>query len=184
MVERSTQSAAQFGALTLEQRRRQLERLLRNKAEQSRLFPLSFAQQRLWLLDRLQPGNPAFNLSAAVRVTGQLDTSVVAASFNEIVRRHETLRTTFWQSNGRPVQRLVPHLTLDVPVVDLSGLSVDQQEAETRCRATENALAPFDLTRGPLVRAQVLRWGACDHVILFAVHHIVADGWSMALLTR
>jgi amino acid adenylation domain-containing protein len=169
---------------TPKSRRRLLKEFLERKVERSRSFPLSFAQQRLWLLDQLNPGNPAFNLSAALRLTGQLDLSAVERSLYEIVRRHETLRTTFAEEDGQPVQRIAAYSTLPIPVVNLSQLSAAERESETRRLAAENALAPFDLTAGPLVRAKLLRLGEREHVILFAIHHIVADGWSLALLTR
>jgi len=165
-------------------RRRFLKELLEKKVERSRSFPLSFAQQRLWLLDQLNPGNPAFNLSAALRLTGQLDLPAVERSFDEIVRRHETLRTTFSEEDGQPVQRITAHSTLQLPLVNLSLLSAAERESEIRRLAAENTLAPFNLTAGPLVRAKLLRLGEREHVILFAIHHIVADGWSLALLTR
>lgn len=144
----------------------------------------SFSQQRLWLLDQLQPGNPAYNMPAAVRLSGRLDVTAVERSLNEIVRRHEVLRTTLPTVDGQPLQQIAPHLELSIPVVDLSTAPSDERDAEVQRLATEEARQPFDLAGGPLVRAKLLRLGDQEHVALFAMHHVVSDGWSMAVLVR
>ncbi|MFV1966849.1 MAG: amino acid adenylation domain-containing protein, partial [Pirellulaceae bacterium] len=170
--------------LSPQDRRRLLEKLLRQKAATSRTFPLSFAQRRLWVLDQLQPGNPAFNLPAAVRLSGRLDVAGVEAGLNEIVRRHHVLRATFSSVKGEPVQHIAPRLTLKVSRVDLGNLPPNEQEKEIRRYASEEALKPFDLSTGPLVRARLVRLGEQEHVAFFTIHHIVSDGWSMGVLTR
>ncbi|HYV13041.1 MAG TPA: SDR family NAD(P)-dependent oxidoreductase, partial [Pyrinomonadaceae bacterium] len=145
-------------------------------------LPLSFAQQRLWFLDRLEPDNPFYNLYVAFRLTGALNVAAAERSLNEVVRRHEALRTTIIEVNGQPVQHIAPSLHLELPVLDLS--KVPQQEIDKRVRmlAEEEAARPFDLSVGPLVRAKLLRLGDEEHVMLFTMHHIVSDGWSLGIL--
>jgi amino acid adenylation domain-containing protein len=145
-------------------------------------LPPSFAQQRLWLLDQLAPGNPFYNLAMALRLTGTLVTGALAGALREVVRRHETLRTGFASVDGRPVQRVVPTLALALPAIDLSALSSGAGQEEVRRLAAEQARQPFDLTRPPLLRASLLRLGEREHVLLYAMHHIVSDGWSMGVL--
>jgi amino acid adenylation domain-containing protein len=147
-------------------------------------LPLSFAQQRLWFLDQLDPGNSVYNFPAAVRLKGPLNVPALKQSLNEIVRRHETLRTTFAIVDGRPVQVIAPALTLTLSMVDLRELPETEREAEVERLATNEARRPFDLAHGPLVRATVLRLGENEHVGLLTMHHIVSDGWSTGILIR
>ncbi|MCG8351746.1 MAG: amino acid adenylation domain-containing protein [Chloroflexales bacterium] len=146
------------------------------------VFPASFAQQRLWFLDQFEPNSPFYNIPLAVRLTGQLDLPSFERSLNEIVRRHETLRTTFATMEGRPVQVIAPPYALDLPLVDLSVLPDDQREAQALRLATEEARRPFDLARGPLLRTQLLRLTEQEHIVLLTMHHIISDGWSMGVL--
>jgi amino acid adenylation domain-containing protein len=148
------------------------------------LAPLSFAQQRLWFLHQLDPANPVYNLPTAVRLTGRLDAAALAATIAEVVRRHEALRTTFSTEGGTPVQIVAPPQAHALPVVDLSELAESEREAEARRLADEEALRPFDLARGPLLRAKLLRLGAEDHVALLTMHHVVSDAWSRGVLIR
>ncbi|HVR95001.1 MAG TPA: amino acid adenylation domain-containing protein [Thermoanaerobaculia bacterium] len=145
-------------------------------------LPLSFAQQRLWYLDQLEPGSAAYNIPLAVRLAGALSIGLLEQIFTEVMRRHESLRTTFASRDGRPVQVIAPALGLELPVIDLSGLA----ERETRARelAADEARRPFDLQRGPLLRLALVRLGERDHVLLLTMHHIVSDGWSMGVLLR
>jgi len=145
-------------------------------------FPLSFAQQRLWFLDQLEPGSPLYNIPSAVRLTGRLDVVALERSLSEIVRRHEVLRTTFAAENGRPVQVIAPELTMTLPVVDLRDLPDAEREAEARRLATEEARRPYDLTEGPLLRVTLLRLDGDEYVALLTMHHIASDGWSMGVL--
>ncbi|MCI0419792.1 MAG: condensation domain-containing protein [Acidobacteria bacterium] len=147
-------------------------------------LPLSFAQQRMWLLDQLMPGSFLYNISEAVRLTGALDVAALEQTTNEIVRRHEVLRTTFPVVDGQPVQNIAPSLAVTLPVVDLGELDESEREAEVRRLATEQARQPFDLARGPLARVILLRLGKEEHVVLFTLHHIVSDGWSMGVLVQ
>jgi amino acid adenylation domain-containing protein len=147
-------------------------------------LPLSFAQQRLWFIDQLEPGRSVYNFPAAVRLKGPLDVVALEQSLNEIVRRHDALRTTFALVDGRPVQVIAPLLTLTLPMVDLRGLRETERETEVQRLATNEARRPFDLAEGPLVRATLLRLGENEHVGLLTMHHIVSDGWSTGILIR
>ena len=145
--------------------------------------PLSFAQSRLWFLDRMEPGaSPA--LPAALRLRGELSPAVLAGAMGEVVRRHESLRTTFGERGGGPVQVIAPARRWVLPLADLAGLPADARETEAWRLAREEAARPFDLGRGPLFRASLLRLGAAEHLLLLDVHHIVADGWSLGVLVR
>jgi len=147
-------------------------------------LPLSFAQQRLWFIDQWEPGNPYYNIPTAVRLTGPLDVAALEQSLNEVVRRHEALRTTFETVEGRPVQIIAPVLTVPLPVVDLGGLAETEREAEARRLAVEEAGWSFDLARGPLARAAALRLGKEEYVLLLNMHHIVSDGWSTGVFIQ
>jgi amino acid adenylation domain-containing protein/FkbM family methyltransferase len=147
-------------------------------------LPLSFAQERLWFLDRLEPGSTTYNLPAAWRLTGVLDEAALERALGEIVRRHEALRTVFAEVGGSPVQVIAPFGGFALPVENLSGLGEADREAALRRRAAEEASHPFDLSAGPLFRATMLRLGAEDHVLLLSMHHIVSDGWSMGVFFR
>ncbi|HYG62726.1 MAG TPA: amino acid adenylation domain-containing protein, partial [Thermoanaerobaculia bacterium] len=147
-------------------------------------LPLSFAQQRLWFLERLAPGSPAYNVPLAVRISGPLSLRLLAQALEEVARRHEALRTTFAEREGHPVQVIAPLLRVPLEVVDLSGLPPAQRETELVRRATAEALLPFDLEAGPLVRAALLRLAGEDHALLVTMHHIVTDGWSMGIFLR
>ncbi|MBV9109413.1 MAG: non-ribosomal peptide synthetase, partial [Gemmatimonadetes bacterium] len=144
--------------------------------------PLSFAQQRLWFLDQLEPGSPAYNIPFSVRMRGPLDVAVLARTLREVVRRHETLRTTFPVVDGEPVQRVSATVRLEFPLVDLSRLDAAGREAEAARLAREEALRGFDLARGPLLRGVLLRLEADDHVALFTLHHVISDGWSARVM--
>jgi amino acid adenylation domain-containing protein len=148
--------------------------------------PLSFPQQRLWVLDRLQPGSPAYNLPLRLRLDGPLAVPVLAASLTEIVRRHASLRTVFALDPvlGEPVQVILPPGPVALPVVDLSALPTRAQEAETEKWLREEQRRPFDLGRGPLLRLVLLRQEPGHHHLSAALHHIVADGWSIDVLLR
>jgi amino acid adenylation domain-containing protein len=145
---------------------------------------LSFAQQRLWFLNQLEPGSAAYNIPVAVRLRGRLRVSALEQSLKEIVRRHEALRTSFSQVNGQPVQVVHETTGMNLSVTDLRGLEERQREVEARRLAGEEARRGFDLAHGPLVRASLLRLAEEDHVLVLTLHHIVSDGWSMGVLIR
>ncbi len=147
-------------------------------------LPLSFAQQRLWFLDQLEPNSPFYNIPVAVRLQGQLNLPVLEQTLNEIVRRHEVLRTTFALEEGLPVQRIQPELFLPLQVIDLSELPADERNPVALRLAIEEAEQPFDLARGPLLRVSLLRLAEEEHVALITMHHIVSDGWSMSVFVH
>ncbi|MCA1612743.1 MAG: amino acid adenylation domain-containing protein [Acidobacteria bacterium] len=147
-------------------------------------LPLSFAQQRLWFLHQLEPESAAYNMPEAVRLRGQLEVAVLRQTLGELVRRHEVLRTTFTVADGEPFQVIAPPQPFGLPVVDLSDLPEAAREAEARRLAAEEAWRPFDLRRGPVMRAGLLRLGAEEHVLLLTLHHIVSDGWSVSILVN
>ncbi len=147
-------------------------------------LPPSFAQQRLWFLDRLEPGCYAYNMPGAVRISGSLDQAALEKSLDEIVRRHETLRTTFPLRGGKPVQAIAAPAPLTLPVTDLRELPLPEREAQLDEIMTREAHEPFDLARGPLLRIKLVRQADDEHVLLVTMHHIVSDGWSLELFLR
>ncbi|HEY0079187.1 MAG TPA: amino acid adenylation domain-containing protein [Pyrinomonadaceae bacterium] len=168
--------------LSATEKRALLAELLRKKSRAPKTVPVSFAQQRLWFLDQLEPGSSFYNIPTAVRLRGSLDTDLLERSLNEIVRRHESLRTTFRSVDGKPVQVIAPALKVEMPVVDLSRSP--ERESEAQRLAREETARPFDLEHGPLVRMSLLRLGEDDHVAMLTMHHIISDGWSMDVLVR
>jgi len=144
--------------------------------------PLSFAQERLWLIDRLLPGTPAYNLAVALRLDGPLDAAALADAFGRLVERHETLRTAFVERDGRPVQEVAELGAFPLQEIDLTG--PQDPAADVRRLAEADALRPFDLAAGRLLRASLLRLGPERHVLLFAMHHIVSDAWSLGVLVE
>ncbi len=148
-------------------------------------LPLSFAQQRLWLLDQLIPGNPAYNMPASVRLSGPLDVASLVRTLESLARRHETLRTTFHVVvDGEPRQRIAAEPSVSLPCVDLGGLPPANAGEEARRLTDGEAYRPFDLTVGPLLRSLLLRLGRESHLLVLTIHHIVSDGWSVGILQR
>src|SRR6185312_6742285 len=148
------------------------------------LPPMSFAQQRLWFLDQLEPGDAAYNLRAALRVSGKLNTEALTRTVSEISRRHQILRTTFMSIDGHLVQVISAAQPLVIPIKDLSSLDHEEREAEANRLTNKEGNEPFDLAHGPLLRAKLLRLGVEEHVVLLTMHHIVSDAWSMGLLIK
>ncbi len=151
--------------------------------------PLSYAQQRLWFLERLQPGSGAYHIPAAVRLRGRLDVAALGRSLDEVVRRHEALRTRFievdsLESLDTAMQQILPAERGLLRVVDLGGLDEAAREREVALRVRAEVQRPFDLAAGPLVRAVLLRLGAEEHALLVTMHHIASDGWSVGVLVR
>lgn len=147
-------------------------------------FPLSFPQLRLWFLDQWEPANPSYNMHLALHLKGPLLSDVLEQSFNEIIQRHEALRTTFASQEGRPVQVIAPSLHLPLTKVDLTMLPAEQREAEALQWMTHEILRPFDLARGPLLRISLLQLGPQEHMLLLTKHHIISDAWSTTVLFR
>ncbi|MBW4660754.1 MAG: amino acid adenylation domain-containing protein [Drouetiella hepatica Uher 2000/2452] len=147
-------------------------------------LPLSFAQQRLWFLDQMQPGSPLYHIPEATRLIGSLDAIALERSFNEIVRRHEALRTTFQTVEGQPVQVISPPAPLPLQRIDLQHLGQAEQEAEVLRLVNWEAQQPFNLTKDSLLRVTLVRLHDREHVALLTLHHIVSDAWSMAVLIR
>ncbi|HEV7402892.1 MAG TPA: amino acid adenylation domain-containing protein [Chthoniobacteraceae bacterium] len=147
-------------------------------------LPLSFAQQRLWFLHQLSPDNPFYNVASALPLGGMTNMAVLQECLNEVVRRHEALRTTFVVVGEEPVQVVAPSLTLSLPVIDLRSLAPARRQDEALRLATEEASKPFELTAGPLIRASVLRLGDFEYVLLLTLHHIICDGWSLGVIGR
>ena len=148
----------------------------------TRTAPLSFAQQRLWFLDQYEPDNILYNLPVAIRLHGVLDVTALERSLDEILRRHEALRTTFAVDNDRPVQVINEAQEFRLSVVELRETSSEKNEATAARLITEEARQPFNLAAGPLVRVKLLRLAPADHVLLLTMHHIISDGWSIKVL--
>ncbi|WNG58276.1 amino acid adenylation domain-containing protein [Archangium gephyra] len=146
--------------------------------------PLGFAQQRLWFLEQLQPGNTAYNIPVALRLEGPLDTAALERALEEVVRRHEVLQATIESRGGEPVLHLSGRVSLPLTPVDLSALDEDTRSERVERFTSEESGLPFELSRGPLLRATLLRLGEREHVLLLTVHHIVFDGWSASILFR
>ena len=152
--------------------------------ERPERLPLSFAQQRLWFLDQLEPGHILYTIPLAVRIQGPLQQAALENSLREMVRRHETLRTTFSSQSGQPVQVIKPDGWWTWEIQDVSTLPVSQREQLVQDSVQAEADAPFDLDQGPLFRVRLLRLGDDEHVLLLTMHHIISDGWSLQVLWR
>jgi amino acid adenylation domain-containing protein len=175
------------------EKRRLVARLLRERTQRearnetiprrkpAATAPLSYAQQRLWVLDQFQPNSPFYNESFFERFQFRLDLPALHKTVNEIVRRHESLRTTFQVEDGEPVQVVAPALTLSLPVIDLRAGALAPRESEAMNLARQEALLPFDLAKGPLLRTTLYQLGQEDSLFLVSMHHIVCDAWSLAL---
>ena len=146
--------------------------------------PLSFAQQRLWFLDQLEPGSPRYNMFVAYRLEGTLDAPALERTLAEILRRHEVLRARFTAKDGEPRVHIAPPGPLPMARHDLEGRGAAERDARIEDLALEHARRPYDLAGGPLVRAALLRLGPREHLLLLGMHHVVSDGWSAGVLTR
>jgi amino acid adenylation domain-containing protein len=144
--------------------------------------PLSFAQQRLWFLDQLLPGNSSYSVSRHVRISGAIDCQALERALNAVVERHESLRTVFRLSGNEPVQIIQPHHDLPLPLIDVSGLAEDERNQKIEKLAIEHAEIAFSLADGPLLSARLIRLSSVDHLLFISLHHIVTDAWSTSLL--
>ncbi|MBJ9978527.1 non-ribosomal peptide synthetase, partial [Pseudomonas sp. S75] len=145
-------------------------------------LPLSFAQQRLWFIDQLSPGDSTYNMAVALQLTGALDLTILASTFNEIIRRHEALRTTFSSVDGQPGLCIADSQVLALQVTDLTGASSTDEHRSIERLLQQEAQTGFDLASGPLIRAHLLRLETSRFVAVITMHHIVSDGWSMGVL--
>lgn len=187
--------AARLGSLSLE-KRALLEKRLRTLSEsrglpdrisprlRTRRPPLSFAQLRLWFLAQLEPGHAFYNLPLAMRFRGTQVKQALEAALNKIIQRHEALRTTFVLEDGEPAQEIAGDLTLALENVDLSRIPRDEREAETKRLAQAEAMRPFDLAKGPLIRAKLFQVAENDQLLVVTMHHIIADGWSLGVFAQ
>jgi len=174
----------QLDHMNANEKRVLLLEMLRKQSARPKVSPASFAQARLWFLDQLDPGSPVYNIPSAVTLPGNMNLEVLQWSLNEIVRRHEVLRTSFISVDGEPAQVIAPSLRLELPVQDLRDLSVAEGQAELERLSEEEARRPFDLGQGPLLRAGVLRVTDEQQVLLLNMHHIISDGWSVGIFFR
>ena len=145
---------------------------------------LSFAQQRIWLLDQLQLELGIYNMPSAVQIKGALDAARLEQALNEVVSRQEALRTTFASVDGLPIQIIAESLEVYVPMIDLSGAHAEQSKIIFDRLSAEESQRRFDLAGGPLIRAALVRLGSDEHILLVTIHHIVSDGWSMGVFVR
>jgi amino acid adenylation domain-containing protein/FkbH-like protein len=174
--------ASEVQVLALEERKLNLPAI--RPARRGSPIPLSFAQQRLWVLDRLYPESHAYNIPSAIRLAGPLDVEVLRSSLAEVIRRHETLRTRFSRDHKGPVQVVEKPGGFDLLIADLQGVTEDKKEMERDRLIAAEARRPFDLERGPLLRATLLSLALREHVLLITMHHIICDGWSRTVLGR
>ncbi|HVI71956.1 MAG TPA: condensation domain-containing protein, partial [Pyrinomonadaceae bacterium] len=161
---------------------RKLNELPIEKARRDEPLPLSFAQQRLWFLDQLNPHSAVYNVPMAVRLHGPMEIRALEQALSEIFRRHEVIRTVFTVTAEQPVQVIKPVTQVEIPVTDLTNLDQAEREAEVLRLVDEEAKRPMDLANGPLLRFSLLRLGATEHVALLTMHHIISDGWSMGVI--
>lgn len=147
-------------------------------------MPASVAQERFWLLSRLSPGNPAFHMPASVRLSGPLDVAALEQSFQILINRHETLRTTFDELNGELVQIIAPSAQFSLPVSNLDDVPESAREKRLEELIRLEARQPFDLVQGPVFRARLFRLSPSDHALIVTIHHILTDGWSQNVFQR
>ncbi|MBF1989862.1 condensation protein [Fischerella thermalis CCMEE 5268] len=189
-----TDLAKRIAALSPEKRKLLLQKLsnknhglssytpIIHQSRESNTFPLSFAQQRLWFLDQLEPGNPAFNICQFMRLTGRLNVAALEQSFQEVLRRHEALRTTFTVVDGQPLQVIAPTPVFKIPVINLQELPEDTRESKVLQLANEEVEKSFDLTKDCLLRLTLLQLSEIEYALLLSIHHIAADAWSIGVL--
>ncbi|MEH2243339.1 condensation domain-containing protein [Nostoc sp.] len=160
------------------------QKQIKFQSRKSNCFPMSFAQQRLWFVDQLQPGNSAYHIPIALRITGLLNIAALLQTLNEIVRRHEVLRTSFATVEGQLVQLITPTLSLTLPIINLQELPEVEREAEVRKLVMQEIQQPFNLNQVPLLRTTLLQLSKVEHIVIFTMHHIVSDAWSLGVLIQ
>ena len=153
------------------------------KPRESKDLPLSYAQQRLWLLDKIDGGSAHYNVPSALRLTGRLDVDALTQAFNTLLSRHEVLRTCFAADDiGEPVQLIRSATVLDIPLTDISSIPEDEREVALSRLVSQESSKPFDLSKDRMLRVQLIRVSADEHVLLATMHHIASDGWSIGIL--
>ena len=167
------------GGWAVAQDKKRLIELLGSDGKQFALA--TSAQQRLWFLVQYEPDSSLYNIGFAYRLSGILNVNVLRRSLQEIARRQASLRTTFADMEGQPVQVIAAQPALDLQLVDLSSLSAADQEKEARRQINEESSRPFELSRGPLFRARLLTLGETEHILILNMHHIISDGWSLGI---
>ncbi|MEM7555067.1 MAG: amino acid adenylation domain-containing protein [Cyanobacteria bacterium P01_A01_bin.84] len=178
--------------MTPEQKRQLLAKLLQEKANKPQNFPLSFAQKRLWFLDKLLPESSAYNIPAALHLTGKVNFIYLQESLNKIIQRHEVVCSRFTIVKDEPRQQVLPQLNLQLnlqeqlyfPFIDLQGLSHGEQDKQVKKLIKETSIQPFNLSETPLFRVRLIKLNQNEHVLLFTMHHIISDYFSMRLLIR
>ncbi|MEG4517833.1 MULTISPECIES: amino acid adenylation domain-containing protein [unclassified Microcoleus] len=177
-------SMARLAVQILEQLTGNTKAAVPRPVSRSRHLPLSFAQERLWFFDQLEPGNPFYNLCGAVRITGQLNAETLRQSIEKIIERHEVLRTAFAGGEKEQIQVIFEAKSFPLPLIDLRDRSPDERENIARKLCAEEAKLPFDLTQPNLLRAKLLRLYETEHTLLLSAHHIIFDGWSLGVFLR
>src|SRR5260370_9696083 len=147
-------------------------------------LPASFAQDRLWFLDQLEPGTAAYNLVRAFRITGPLNVNALTSAIGAVIERHESLRTIFESVDGEARQVVLSGVDVQVPILNLADLPESEREREALRIASEEGKRPFDLTRGPLLRTVLLQVSRDQYILVLAMHHIITDGWSISIHFR
>lgn len=154
------------------------------KVERTEPIPLSFAQQRMWFIDRLTSSSNLYNLSFAWDIKGDLSVDALEKSLNEVIRRHESLRTTIYEEDGRVYQNISPYKKQDIPVIDLSSLEDNEKRMKVDRMVKEEADKEFDLEKGPVLRVKLFKLSEKEFVLSCVMHHIVSDGWSMGVFLK
>jgi amino acid adenylation domain-containing protein/non-ribosomal peptide synthase protein (TIGR01720 family) len=182
-VDESRRRLIELMAARLEKERETAQTIVPRPRPETGL-PLSFAQEQLWFLEQIHTTHGAYNLSTALRLRGHLKVSALQQAFDELVSRHEVLRTRFESRGGQPVQLINPLQPVTLHIEDLSGLASADREIRLQQRIRENALVQFDLSRGPLLRVVLTKLAEQEQVLLITLHHLITDGWSMAIVLR
>ncbi len=154
------------------------------QSRENNTFPLSFSQQRLWFLDKLEPGSPLYNIPAVLRLKGNLNISALEQSFQEVIKRHEVLRTIFSEENGEAVQVVSETFSFQINQIDLNTIPKTERDQTLQRYAAEESVKPFQLSSGPLLRVSLLSFSDSDHALLVTMHHIVSDNWSTGIFVH
>ncbi|OSX98878.1 non-ribosomal peptide synthetase [Bacillus mycoides] len=172
--------AKRLDQLRKEDRKREIPPLM--PMERGETIPLSYAQQRLWFIDQFTPNSALYNMPMVCRLTGSWLPEALEKGWNQLIERHESLRTVFHEVNGQPVQQIEPYAFRSIPKTDLTMLSPEDREEEVKRLIQQETEVPFDLTEGPLIRTSILQVGEEEWILLCTLHHIISDGWSMGVL--